>query len=233
MKYGTLIVKIKKSKRNQEKLAKLGLTPEQIQNKQLVHLTRVLNEKVLQDVYRHGVPALLKVQGIRLSKHNVLGIQAAASRALEQDDFALANVMREREIKRLHDPRGRMMSIQDLPENHSLYAFKLDSQFANKQRFQESNPHYKPGQPVVFMGTTELVLHEQFLEHTDPTHPNYKRGARVMHTHGVKEYSDAMAMSLLEGSGIQLTHLTFGESLINLATGVEWLRQQGVGVWTQ
>ena len=145
----------------------------------------------------------------------------------------MANVMRERELKRLHDPRGRVMSIQDLPENHSIYAFRLESQFANKQRFLEANPLYKAGQPVVFMGTTELTLNDQFLVHTDPNHENYKRGARVMHEYAVKNYSDAMSMSLLEGSGIQLTHLTFGESLVNLATGAEWLRQQGIGVWMQ
>lgn len=230
MKYGCIALNMKMTNKPKEQLRAFGIKERELRGIELVHFTKVYNEKQLGQILREGIDSLLRTPGNGLSSHNVQGIRAPHTHALMAADFISANAQREEEIRKYQSPKGTTITLQDLPTVFSVYAFTLDPKFANKRRFKEANPNYQEGKPVLYVGTTSKSLEERFQEHTDPAHPNYRKGARLMHEHGLKEFRTSNAERTLEGAGLAQEDLTYGEALANEHGIIQWLRAQGYGV---
>lgn len=52
-----------------------------------------------------------------------------------------------------------------------------------------------------------------------------------MKKYGVRNFSDALALEVLNHPNISKENLTFGEALQNEKLYAEWLRSKGYGVW--
>ena len=84
---------------------------------------------------------------------------------------------------------------------------------------------------LIYVGMTGKTIEERYEEHTNPQNKNYKKGSKWMKKHGVRGFSEALAIDLLSHPNISRETLTFGEALQNEKLYAEWLRSEGFGVW--
>lgn len=228
--FGSIAVELVVTGRKREKMLNLGVDARDMDIVKLVHFTKVLPIDTVRKVLDGGISALLEVPGIGLTRETVRKIRLSHTSQLVASSYIQASYKREQAILEYGEVGKKLVTLQYLEHQHCVYAFELEPSFANKKRFKDANPDYKEGQAVYFIGATEKTRKERFLEHTDAEHPNYRKGARLMHDHGLKDFSAANGVALLRSLKIKVDNLSNSESLANAKDVASKLRTMGYGV---
>lgn len=228
--FGSIAVNLVVTGRKREKMLAIGVSPREMDEVRLVHFTKVLPAATVRKVLEGGISALLEIPGIGLNSENVRKIRTSHTSQLIAPSYIQASFKREQAIAEYREPGKKLLTLQELDAHHCVYAFEIEPSFANKKRFKEVNPNYKEGQPIYYIGATDKTRKERFLEHTDTTHQNYRKGAHLMHKHGLTDFSQANGVKLLRTLKIKVDNLTSSESLSSAQDCAKKLSSMGYGV---
>lgn len=230
MKYGALCFNMKITGKRKEKLISIGLSEDDLMNKKLVKFKKVFNPSEYQEICTRDKEDLFKgLKGV--SSKTSRGIRRTMLSHLEGDDYIEANLLREAQILKHSNLKGKVITLDKIETNHKVYAFYLKETVLKNKKFIESNPDYVSGKPCVYVGMTGKSIESRFNEHTNDSDINYHKGSRMMKKFGIPDFSDALAIEVLNHPDIPREHLTFGEALQNEKNYGIWLRSLGYGVW--
>ena len=230
MKYGALCFNMKITGKRKERLLSLGFTKEELKEKRLIKFSKVFipaDREQLLGLQKQDL--LNEVKGV--SSDISRGLRKTILSDLESDNYIEANLLRESLILKYSNLDAKVITLDKIQAKHRVYAFYMNEEVLDKEKFREANPDYETGQPCVYVGMTGKTIEERYEEHTNPRNKNYKKGSKWMKKHGVRGFSEALAIDLLSHPNISRETLTFGEALQNEKLYAEWLRSKGFGVW--
>ncbi len=170
-----------------------------------------------------------EIKGV--SSETSRGLRKTMVEPLESENYIEANLLRESLILKYSNLDAKVITLNKIQANHKVYAFYLSDDVLDKSKFKEANPKYIMGKPCIYVGMTGKSIEDRYEEHTDPENKNYKKGSKWMKKYGVRNFSDALTLEVLNHPNISKENLTFGEALQNEKLYGEWLRAQGYGVW--
>lgn len=230
MKFGALCFNMKIAGKRKEELLSLGYSVEELENKRLIKFSKVYTQSEYNNLINLGKEELLeKVKGV--SKKTSRGLRKTMVEELYSDNYIEANLLRESLILKYSNLDARVITLDKLETNHKVYAFYLANDVVMQKQFLEANPNYKKGMPCVYVGMTGKSIESRFEEHTNAENHYYHKGSKWMKKFGLKSYSKALAVDLLNHPKIARQNLTFGQALQNEKLYAEWLQIQGCGVW--
>ena len=230
MNYGALCFNMKVNGQRKERLLSLGFTADELKDKRLIKFSKVFKPETRNKLLELGKQDLLnEVKGV--SKKVSRGLRRTITKDLESDNYIEANLLRESLILKYSNLDAKVITLDKIQAKHRVYAFYMNEEVLDKEKFREANPNYQTGQPCVYVGMTGNTIEERYEEHTNPQSKNYKKGSKWMKKHGVRGFSEALAIDLLSHPNISRETLTFGEALQNEKLYAEWLSSKGYGVW--
>ena len=230
MKYGALCFNMKIRGRIKTRLLSLGLTEEELEEKKVIKFTKVYPpDEISQILSRNREELFTDIRGI--SGSNSKGLRKTLLSELACDNYIEANLKREKLVLKYSSLNSRVITLDKIESNHKVYAFKLQENVLEDNKFAEANPNYQQGNPLIYVGMTGKSISERFKEHTDPNCSTYNKGSKIMKKYGVKEFAEADSSILLGHQCIGRENLTYGEALQNEKLYGEWLRSQGYAVW--
>ena len=216
--------------KRKERLLSLGFTTEELKEKRLIKFSKVFipaDREQLLGLQKQDL--LHKVKGV--SNDISRGLRETMVNDLESDNYIEANLLRESLILKHSNLDAKVITLDKIQAKHRVYAFHLNKGVLDKNKFKEANPKYQKGKPCVYVGMTGKNIEERYDEHTNPRDKNYSKGSKWMKRHGVRGFSQALAVNLLSHPSISRETLTYGEALQNEKLYAEWLRSKGYGVW--
>jgi len=99
-----------------------------------------------------------------------------------------------------------------------IYVIELEKAVLELKRFNDANPHYQAGMPLVYVGLTSREPRQRFEQH--------KQGfkcSRLVRVHGVK---------LLEYQCEVVESPSYADALTRESSKADELRNKGWGVWS-
>lgn len=216
--------------KRKERLLSLGFTKEELKEKRLIKFSKVFipaDREQLLGLQKQDL--LNEVKGV--SSDISRGLRKTMLNDLESDNYIEANLLRESLILKYSNLDAKVITLDKIQAKHRVYAFYMNQEVLGKKKFKEANPNYQTGQPCIYVGMTGKTIEERYEEHTNPRNKDYTKGSKWMKRHGVRGFSEALAIDLLNHPNISRETLTFGEALQNEKLYAEWLRSEGYGVW--
>jgi len=230
MKYGALCFNMKITGNRKKRLLSLGFTTDELKDKRLIKFSKVFKPVKRDELLGLGKLDLFnEVKGV--STEVSKGLRNTMQNDLESDNYIEANLLRESMILKYSNLDAKVITIDQIQAKHRVYAFYLNEEVLDKNKFKEANPNYEKGKPCVYVGMTGKTIEERYDEHTNHQNKNYSKGSKWMKSYAVHGFSDALAIELLNHPNISRETLTFGEALQNEKLYAEWLRSKGYGVW--
>ena len=230
MKYGALCFNMKITGKRKEKLLSFGFTEEELKKKRLIKFSKVFKPAMHEKLLKMTKEDLFdEVKGV--SSETSRGLRKTMVEPLESENYIEANLLRESLILKYSNLDAKVITLNKILANHKVYAFYISDGVLDKPKFKEANPKYIMGKPCIYVGMTGKSIQDRYDEHTNPQNENYKKGSKWMKKYGVRNFSDALALEVLNHPNISKENLTFGEALQNEKLYGEWLRVQGYGVW--
>mgnify|MGYP001062691866 CR=1 FL=1 len=230
MKYGAFCFNMKVNGNRKERLLSLGFTADDLKDKRLIKFSKVFKPVKRFELLGLGKQDLFnEVKGVSTKVSR--GLRKTITKDLESDNYIEANLLRESLILKYSNLDAKVITLDKIQANHRVYAFFMNEDVLDKNKFREANPNYHKDKPCVYVGMTGKTLEERYEEHTNPQNKNYSKGSKWMKRHGVRGFSQALAVNLLSHPNISRETLTYGEALQNEKLYAEWLSSKGYGVW--